>query len=95
MQRIENKRVQSSPNEVKFISKHSSTNKNKILRLLFQFLSEYKGSPLYITGNALRHALSRQINTSFGFFTDQKRLHSLDNSSYNSLMNFFKLKIKK
>jgi hypothetical protein len=41
----------------------------KLLRLLFKFESEYVGSPQYIPGNSLRHALSLQLNTSIGIFT--------------------------
>lgn len=48
---------------------------NKILRLLFKFETEYRGNPLYITGNAFRHAFSLQINTSIGIFTDIKQLY--------------------
>ncbi|MHA1650407.1 MAG: hypothetical protein ACTSYB_09440 [Candidatus Helarchaeota archaeon] len=45
-----------------------------ILRLLFKFEAEYTGSPLFISGNALRHALSRQVNTSVGIFTKEASL---------------------
>jgi len=50
--------------------------KNKVLRLLFRFSSEYKGSPLFISGNSLRHAISRQINVSFGSFIEKGYLIS-------------------
>ena len=41
----------------------------KIIRLLFRFESEYSSDPQFISGNALRHALSSQLNTSVGIFT--------------------------
>ncbi len=41
---------------------------------MFKFESEYAGSPLYIPGNSLRHALSVQLNTSVGIFTTYSRL---------------------
>lgn len=46
----------------------------ELLRLLFQFHSEYAGDPRFISGNAFRHALSRQINTSIGIFTTINQL---------------------
>ncbi|MHA1651365.1 MAG: hypothetical protein ACTSYB_14330 [Candidatus Helarchaeota archaeon] len=45
-----------------------------ILRLLFRFETEYKGSPLFISGNALRHALSYRVDTSIGIFTNDSTL---------------------
>ena len=45
-----------------------------ILRLLFKFESEYVGSPQYIPGNSLRHALSLQLDTSVGIFTTSATL---------------------
>ena len=42
---------------------------SKILRLLFRFETEYGGTPHFISGNALRHALSVQVDTSIGIFT--------------------------
>ncbi len=45
-----------------------------ILRVLFKFETEYAGSPLFVSGNALRHALSRQVNTSVGIFTNTSSL---------------------
>ncbi|NVM29078.1 MAG: hypothetical protein HWN65_09550 [Candidatus Helarchaeota archaeon] len=47
---------------------------NQILRLLFQFQSEYSGDPRFISGNAFRHALSQQVNASIGIFTDLYQL---------------------
>jgi len=47
----------------------------EILRLLFQFHSEYSGDPRYISGNAFRHALSLQVNTSVGIFTKVSKLN--------------------
>jgi len=61
---------------------------DKILRLLFRFHNEYKGDPRFIMGNALRHALSLQLDTSIGIFTDQKRF--LVPQSYQ---DFFKIRI--
>jgi len=49
---------------------------DEVLRLLFRFHMEYKGDPRFIMGNALRHALSLQLDTSIGIFTDQKRLNA-------------------
>ena len=46
----------------------------EILRLLFQFHTEYKGDPRFIMGNALRHALSLQLDASIGIFTDVRQL---------------------
>jgi len=62
----------------------------KILRLLFGFESEYIGSPQYIPGNSLRHALSLQLNTSVGIFTSDASL-SLPRTYYE----FFLLRTKK
>ncbi|MBD3228818.1 MAG: hypothetical protein GF329_11585 [Candidatus Lokiarchaeota archaeon] len=50
------------------------TDQIQILRLLFKFHTEYIGIPDYISGNALRHAISQQINTSIGIFTNQSHL---------------------
>ena len=47
----------------------------KIIRLLFCFESEFAGDSRYISGNALRHALSMQINTSNGSFTTISKLN--------------------
>lgn len=44
------------------------------MRLLFEFEGEYVGPASYIPGNALRHALSEQINTSVGRFTYDSNL---------------------
>jgi len=47
--------------------------KNKIiLRLLFKFLAEYSGFPMYISGNAIRHALKVHERVKFGIFTNKK-----------------------
>ena len=46
----------------------------KILRVLFRFETEYFGPSLHISGNALRHALSLQLNTSVGIFTQEATL---------------------
>jgi len=46
-----------------------------ILRLLFRFQTEYSGDPRFVSGNAFRHALSRQVHTSIGIFTDIDRLN--------------------
>lgn len=51
------------------------------MRLLFKFESEYAGSPLYIPGNSLRHALSAQLNSSVGIFTTFA--HLIPPSSYS------------
>ena len=45
------------------------------MRLLFKFETEYSGSALHIPGNALRHALSLQVNTSVGIFTNTPHLN--------------------
>jgi len=63
---------------------------NKVLRLLFEFQTEYLGEPSYITGNAFRHCISNQINVSFGMFTDEKSLKSP--KTYNE---FFYIRTKK
>lgn len=63
--------------------------KHKILRLLFKFLTEYRGNPLFISGNALRHAIKRQIDTSIGSFTNTKNLYYP-----NSYEDFFKLRLE-
>jgi len=62
----------------------------KVLRLLFKFESEYVGSPQYIPGNSLRHALSLQLNTSVGIFTSDSIL-ALPRTYYE----FFLLRTKK
>ncbi|MHA1651754.1 MAG: hypothetical protein ACTSYB_16295 [Candidatus Helarchaeota archaeon] len=62
----------------------------KILRVLFKFETEYTGSPLYISGNALRHALSLQVNTSFGIFTKESTLQMP-----RSYSDFFSIRTKK
>ncbi len=62
----------------------------KILRLLFKFESEYVGSPQYIPGNSLRHALSIQLNTSIGIFTSDAFL-----SQPRTYYEFFLLRTKK
>ncbi len=62
----------------------------KLLRLLFGFESEYVGSPQYIPGNSLRHALSVQLNTSVGIFTSDASL-SLPRTYYE----FFLQRTKK
>ena len=59
----------------------------KVLRLLFKFLSPYKGNPKYVSGNALRHALSMNVYTSIGIFTNQSKLIRPDN--YNQ---FFQIR---
>ena len=46
----------------------------KLMRLLFKFDTEYSGPPLHIPGNMLRHALSMQLNTSVGIFTNESTL---------------------
>ncbi|MHA1250160.1 MAG: hypothetical protein ACTSRP_09250 [Candidatus Helarchaeota archaeon] len=60
--------------------------KIKILRLLFEFHSEYTGY-IYISGNAFRHALSKPIYTSIGIFTDVSKL--IQPSTYDE---FFQLR---
>ncbi len=62
----------------------------KLLRLLFKFHSEYSGDPRFISGNAFRHALSQQVNTSIGIFTDIDRLNPPQ--TYNE---FFIIRTKK
>ncbi len=62
----------------------------EVLRLLFQFQTEYRGNPLFISGNAFRHAISRQVDASFGVFTDTKRL-----SLPKDYAEFFSIRIKK
>ncbi len=62
----------------------------KVLRLLFGFLSEYVGNPLYISGNAIRHAFHKKINTSVGCFTELRRLDAI-----NSYEAFIKIRIEK
>jgi len=47
--------------------------KNKILRLLFQFHSEYSGNS-YVSGNAVRHALKIHEKVKFGIFTNKRKL---------------------
>jgi len=61
-----------------------------ILRILLKFETEYAGSPLFISGNALRHAISRQVNTSVGIFTNTSSLQSP--SSYEA---FFSIRTTK
>ena len=63
--------------------------KNNILRLLFEFETPYVGYPLYITGNALRHALGTQINTSMGKFVEFDTLYMP-----NTYEEFFSLRTK-
>ncbi|NVM53920.1 MAG: hypothetical protein HWN66_09475 [Candidatus Helarchaeota archaeon] len=63
---------------------------SKIIRILFKFESEYAGSPQYISGNALRHALSLQVNSSIGIFTAKGKLTK--SQSYN---DFFLLRTRK
>ncbi len=49
----------------------------RILRLLFKFQTPYKGDIRFITGNAIRHALSPwdgKLDCSIGKFTDTRRL---------------------
>jgi len=48
---------------------------SKIVRLLFRFETEYGGDPRFISGNAFRHAISMQVNTSFGIFTNKLLLN--------------------
>ncbi|MHA1271769.1 MAG: hypothetical protein ACTSPY_18425 [Candidatus Helarchaeota archaeon] len=43
----------------------------KIMRIFFEFNAPYSGYPLYISGNALRHALSSPFSVSFGKFIDK------------------------
>ena len=62
----------------------------KILRLLFTFDGEYMGSPQYISGNAFRHALSLQVNTSIGIFTANSKL-----PPPKSYSDFFLVRTKK
>lgn len=62
----------------------------EILRLLFQFHSEYSGDPRFISGNALRHALSQQVNSSIGIFTDIAHL-----KTPLSYSDFFHIRTKK
>jgi hypothetical protein len=57
----------------------------KLLRLLFKFQTEYSGDPRFISGNALRHALSEQINSSIGIFTEIDRL--TPSSSYQDFFS--------
>jgi hypothetical protein len=64
--------------------------KNKILRLLFEFHTEYLGKIDHLSGNALRHGLSAQVNTSIGIFTELKRLFIP-----NSYEEFFKIRTTK
>ncbi|MBD3227996.1 MAG: hypothetical protein GF329_07385 [Candidatus Lokiarchaeota archaeon] len=68
----------------------SKKSSNKILRILFEFRSEYIGCSKYITGNALRYALSMPISTSIGIFTDYHQVWVPD-----SYQNFFKIRKKK
>ncbi|MHA1269821.1 MAG: hypothetical protein ACTSPY_08565 [Candidatus Helarchaeota archaeon] len=63
----------------------------EILRLLFRFKSEYSGYPLYVSGNALRHALSAPISTSIGIFTNKSDLKMIS-YTYN---DFFKIRSKR
>ncbi|NVM29708.1 MAG: hypothetical protein HWN65_12770 [Candidatus Helarchaeota archaeon] len=62
----------------------------EILRLLFKFESEYKGDPRFIMGNALRHALSLQLDASIGIFTDVYRL-----SLPRTYQDYFAIRTKK
>ena len=48
---------------------------NRVKRLLFKFHTEYKGYPLYVSANALRHALGMKLNCSIGMFTNASRLY--------------------
>lgn len=63
-----------------------------ILRLLFKFRlnSEYIGNSKYLTGNALRHALSMQLDTSIGIFTKYNSVWYPD-----SYEDFFKIRLKR
>jgi hypothetical protein len=63
---------------------------NTILRLLFRFHTEYRGDPRFIMGNALRHALSLQLDTSIGIFTDSQKL-----SQPKTYQDFFSIRTKK
>ena len=62
----------------------------EILRLLFEFETEYKGDPRFIMGNALRHALSLQLDASIGIFTDTSRL-----SLPRTYQDYFAIRTKK
>lgn len=62
----------------------------ELLRLLFKFHSEYSGDTRFVSGNAFRHALSAQVNTSIGIFTDIDRLNPPQ--TYNE---FFIIRTKK
>jgi len=62
----------------------------KIIRLLFRFETEYGSNPQFISGNALRHALSLQVNTSIGIFTNTHLL-----SQPKTYEEFFSYRIKK
>jgi hypothetical protein len=61
----------------------------RILRLLFEFQTEYIGNSKYITGNAFRHALSMPIDTSIGIFTENSRV--FQPTSYEE---FFEIRTK-
>lgn len=63
---------------------------DEILRLLFRFHTEYKGDSRFIMGNALRHALSLQLDTSIGIFTDIRQL--IPPKTYQE---FFSIRTKK
>lgn len=45
-----------------------------ITRLLLGFEAPYVGSPYFITGNALNHAVKKRMDTSFGIFTQHTYL---------------------
>ena len=64
-------------------------NPNKILRLLFQFQLPFVGQPNFVSGNAFRHALSRQVNSSIGIFSTTKGL-----KYPRDYDDFFKIRMK-
>lgn len=63
----------------------------KILRTIFKFSSPYKGFPNFIQGNMIRHALSLQLKTSIGVFSNLHPLNSPNN--YEDLFLIRKQKV--
>jgi hypothetical protein len=61
----------------------------RIIRVLFDFQTEYMGNSKYITCNAFRHALSMPIDVSIGIFTDKSRVFLP-----NSYEEFFEIRTK-
>jgi len=64
--------------------------KAKILRLLFEFETEVLGITPQVSGNAFRHAVSSQVNASYGVYSSLKSL-----SQPTSYLDFFTPRLQK